>query len=102
MMIKKWMCTNILMGIVSVLPTGRAFAETIKVSAQAENLVIAKGVDARPDKAGMVLTHEIELPEFERGVYYRPYSGGVARGNRVEAVAFQSITELEAYKPFKY
>jgi hypothetical protein len=57
-----------------------------------------------PDESGMVLTREIQLPAFKRGAYYRPFStssdrGGVARGNRVEAVAFKSISELQAYQP---
>jgi len=57
-----------------------------------------------PDKSGMVLVREVQLPDFKQGAYYRPFSdsnarGAVARGNRVEAVAFNSISELQAYQP---
>lgn len=55
----------------------------------------------KPDKKGIVITREIKLPEFEKGIYYRPHSRSVAAGNRVEGVAFTSLTELENYKPSK-
>ena len=73
-------------------------AEPIVVTDASTGLFVESIPETKPDKAGMVLTREVTLPPFERGAYYRPYSGGGARGNRVEAVAFDSIADLEAYK----
>ncbi|WP_372846126.1 Sip1-related alpha-galactosidase [Pontiella sp.] len=84
---------------VGVLLAGIARAETITVTAEPQQLVIEKGMNAKPNAAGIVLTREVQLPAFKRGIYYRPFSGGVARGNRVEGVAFNSIGELQSYKP---
>ena len=78
---------------------GFAVAEQISIDAQPEKFVIAKGVDQKPDTKGFVLSREVVLPAFEAGANYRPFSGGGPRGNRVEAVAFKSIFELQAYKP---
>jgi len=74
-------------------------AEHIVVSGDSTKMVIESIHAVQPDKVGMVLTREIKLPTFERGAYYRPFSGGGPRGNRVEAIAFNSIAELEAYRP---
>ncbi|MGD9420345.1 MAG: Sip1-related alpha-galactosidase [Verrucomicrobiota bacterium JB025] len=88
--------------LVAVASLCTAFAaESIMVPADATGMAVETLSSAKPDKAGLVLTREVKLPEFSRGVYYRPFSGGVARGNRVEAVAFESIAELQSYKPSK-
>lgn len=55
----------------------------------------------QPNKAGMVLSEEVLLPPFEKGAFYRPHSQSIARGNRVEAVAFNSLADLQSYKPSK-
>ena len=73
-------------------------AEPIVVTGDSTGMVVETLNAAQPDKQGMVLTREVQLPAFKRGAYYRPFSGGVARGNRVEAVAFDSIADLQAYK----
>jgi hypothetical protein len=86
---------------VGALAAGQALAEKITVTAEAQKLVIEKGMDAKPDKSGMVITREIELPPFEKGAFYRPHSQNIARGNRVEAVAFNSLAELQSYTPSK-
>lgn len=80
-------------------------AESIVVSGASTGLIVENLNAAKPDNAGIVLSREVELPQFEDGVYYRPFTerngkgGSIARGNRVEAVAFKSIADLEAYQP---
>lgn len=76
-----------------------AHAESITITDQAKGFVIEKGIDAKPDKTGMVLSREMVLPAFEKGAFYRPHSQSIARGNRVEAIAFNSIADLQAYRP---
>ncbi|MGJ8654581.1 MAG: Sip1-related alpha-galactosidase [Opitutaceae bacterium] len=82
-------------------------AESIVVSGASTGLIVDNLNAATPDKAGIVLSREVELPKFENGVFYRPFTerngkgGHIARGNRVEAVAFKSIADLEAYQPSK-
>ncbi|CAA6691842.1 MULTISPECIES: Sip1-related alpha-galactosidase [unclassified Lentimonas] len=76
-------------------------AEPIVVSGNPTGLIVENLNAAKSDNAGIVLSREVTLPAFKHGVYYRPYSGGVARGNRVEGVAFDSIADLQAYKPSK-
>lgn len=98
-MIKKNLGWLGLMCAAGVLSAGQALAENITVTAEPQKLIIEKGVNAKPDKAGMVLTREVVLPPFEKGAFYRPHSPSIARGNRVEAVAFNSLAELKAYTP---
>ena len=74
-------------------------ADQIVIAGDSSGLVVATVDAAKPNAAGMVLSREVQLPEFEAGAFYRPFSKGVARGNRVESVAFKSISELEAYQP---
>ncbi|MGJ8640505.1 MAG: Sip1-related alpha-galactosidase [Opitutaceae bacterium] len=82
-------------------------AAPIVVSGDPTGMVVENLNAVKPNKAGIVLSREVELPTFEKGVFYRPFTqrngkgGHVARGNRVEAVAFTSIAELEAYEPSK-
>ncbi|MDA9260359.1 Sip1-related alpha-galactosidase [Puniceicoccaceae bacterium] len=76
-------------------------AESIVVSGNSAGLIVENLNAAKPDKGGIVLSREVTLPAFKRGIYFRPYSGGVARGNRVEGVTFDSIADLQAYKPSK-
>ena len=53
----------------------------------------------------MMLSREVELPDFEAVVFCRPSSEGIVRakgigrGNRGEAVAINTLGELEAYQP---
>ncbi|CAA6691837.1 MULTISPECIES: Sip1-related alpha-galactosidase [unclassified Lentimonas] len=87
--------------LAGVLSAGSLLAEEIVVTAETQKLIVAEGVNITPGKSGVVLTREVQLPEFRQGAYYRPWGGGPAVGNRVEAVAFTSLTDLEAYKPSK-
>jgi len=87
-----WMCA------VTVMSAGIVHAESITITAE-KGFVTAKGIDEKPDAKGFVLVREVVLPPFEAGAYYRPFSGGVATGNRVEAVAFNSLSELQDYQP---
>lgn len=80
-------------------------AKTITISTKASQLVEMEFSATTPLKDGMASSNLIHLPEFTQGVYYRPFTafgrGVVARGNRVEAVAFKSLAELQAYQPSK-
>lgn len=79
------------------------------LDAYAADIVIKPGVDGlavetleeTTPKSGNLLSCEVTLPPFTKGNYYRPYSGGTARGNRVESVAFSSLADLKAYEPSK-
>lgn len=52
-----------------------------------------------PDSNGIMGSTILQLPEFEKGIYYRPFSYANASGNRMAPVWFGDITELgdEAY-----
>jgi len=76
-------------------------AKPIVVTGDNTGMIVESLSEAKPDKDGIVLSREVKVPAFSRGAYYRPFSGGVARGNRVEAVAFKSIADLQGYKPSK-
>ncbi|MDP4624363.1 MAG: hypothetical protein NWT08_04400 [Akkermansiaceae bacterium] len=76
-------------------------AESLTITGNATGLLKETVSDLKSGKDGTGLTQEVELPEFTRGAYYRPHSASTAAGNRVEAVAFTSIAELEAYQPSK-
>ncbi|MGJ8691855.1 MAG: Sip1-related alpha-galactosidase [Thalassotalea sp.] len=79
-------------------------ATPIVITGKETGSIIENIKKVTPDAAGMVITREVQLPSFKQGAYYRPFSessarGGAARGNRVEAVAFKSINELQNYQP---
>ncbi|WP_136078019.1 hypothetical protein [Pontiella desulfatans] len=75
-------------------------AKPITITDRLENFVVEKGVDAAPDEKGFVVSREVELPTFEQGAYYRPYvDDRKSQGNKVEAVAFDSIRSLQSYQP---
>ncbi|MCP5535227.1 MAG: raffinose synthase [Akkermansiaceae bacterium] len=76
-------------------------AQEIKITSEPTGFIVEKGIRQKPDKAGFVLSREVKLPAFKRGAFYRPFSGGAARGNRVEAVAFTTLDELAGYTPPK-
>ena len=78
-----------------------AKAQPIIIGDDSSGLIVETLVAAQPDDSGRVLSREVKLPDFEQGVYYRPFSGGAARGNRVEAVAFKTFAELQDYRPSK-
>ncbi|MEP4079464.1 Sip1-related alpha-galactosidase [Haloferula sp.] len=82
-------------------------AEPVVITKAPAELIVEKLSAAKPGKDGLVLTREVALPKFEKGVWYRPFTrrngkgGSIARGNRVEAIAFESLAQLESYKPSK-
>ncbi len=50
-----------------------------------------------PNEGGIIAQIKLELPEFEKGVYYRPFSEKLAAGNRVEPLWFEDITQLDTF-----
>ncbi|MFC1765055.1 Sip1-related alpha-galactosidase [Planctomycetota bacterium] len=92
-------CFQLLLILMIVSLCSALQAEPIVIGDGPNGLIVNNIDSTQPDNAGMVLTREMVLPAFERGAYYRPYSGGGPRGNRVEAIAFKSFAELEAYRP---
>ena len=76
-------------------------AQQIEIGDDSSGLIVETLSAAQPDKSGVVMSREVTLPEFEHGVYYRPFSRKMARGNRVEALAFDSIADLQNYQPSK-
>ncbi|MGJ8634354.1 MAG: Sip1-related alpha-galactosidase [Luteolibacter sp.] len=74
-------------------------ADQLVVTSDSRALITENVEALKPGKDGVVLTRELKLPTFKRGAYYRPHSKSSASGNRVEALAFNSIAELEAYVP---
>jgi len=87
--------SNILCLLTFMLACTPSFPEFIEIGDEGSKFIIEKNVTENSSS----LNTTIKLPSFEKGTYYRPYSGGVAAGNRVEAVAFNSLEELQAYKP---
>ncbi len=51
-----------------------------------------------PDSNGIIAEIKLELPQFAKGIYYRPFSAKLAAGNRVEPLWFSQISELGAYE----
>lgn len=51
-----------------------------------------------PNKNGIIANIQLQLPNFQKGIYYRPFSEKLAAGNRVEPIWFTEITELDSYK----
>ncbi|MBU3011301.1 alpha-galactosidase [Polaribacter vadi] len=51
-----------------------------------------------PDSKGIIAEITLELPQFKKGIYYRPFSEKLAAGNRVEPLWFDHISELSNYK----
>ncbi len=95
------MKTILSVALVGLFSTAALLAQPIAVTADPTGFIVEKNVDLKPDKGGFVLSREVTLPAFTRGAFYRPFSGGGARGNRVEAVAFSSLEDLAGYTPSK-
>lgn len=96
---------NLTLALIGFLSTCALFAKAIEVTSDSTGMIIENLRSAQPDKEGTILSLEVQLPEFEKGAYYRPFTkrngagGSIARGNRVEAIAFVSLADLEAYQP---
>ncbi len=50
-----------------------------------------------PDSNGIIAEIILKLPEFKKGIYYRPFSAKLAAGNRVEPVWFSNISQLDSF-----
>ncbi len=51
-----------------------------------------------PNKDGIIAAIELVLPEYEEGIYFRPFSEKLAAGNRVEPLWFNHISDLDNYE----
>ncbi|MGE9269992.1 MAG: Sip1-related alpha-galactosidase [Verrucomicrobiales bacterium] len=92
--------------VTSLALASSAFAAgVIEISKDPMRLITEELDQASPNDGGTVLSREVQLPKFEKGAYYRPFTrrggpgGSIARGNRVEAIAFESLSQLEDYEP---
>lgn len=54
-----------------------------------------------PNDKGVIADIVLKLPEYEKGMYYRPFSEVKASGNRMEALWFGDVKELFNYKQIK-
>jgi len=54
--------------------------------------------ELNPDSTGIIAEIKLELPRFQKGIYFRPFSKKLASGNRVEPLWFTEISELDGYK----
>jgi Raffinose synthase or seed imbibition protein Sip1 len=63
-----------------------------------EGLIKLEKQEFKPDSNGIIADIKINLGTFEKAVYYRPFSDGVASGNRVEPLWFDEVTDLVNYK----
>ncbi|MFB9052716.1 Sip1-related alpha-galactosidase [Formosa undariae] len=53
------------------------------------------------DSKGIIAEIILELPEYQKGMYYRPFSEVKASGNRMEALWFDAVSDLLNYKQIK-
>ncbi|MDO7172375.1 Sip1-related alpha-galactosidase [Mariniflexile sp. AS56] len=54
-----------------------------------------------PNGDGIIAEVALKLPEYQNGMYYRPFSEKLASGNRMEALWFTNVSELSNYKKQK-
>jgi hypothetical protein len=50
------------------------------------------------DSQGVIADIKLELPEFQKGVYYRPFSEKLAAGNRMEPLWFENLAQLDTFE----
>lgn len=62
-------------------------------------LLFLKKQKLTPDSTGVIADIKINFGNFERGIYFRPFSERPAAGNRVEPVWFRKKSDLINYKP---
>lgn len=63
-----------------------------------EGLLSIKKQMLKPDSAGVLINIPIKLPDYQKGIYYRPFSEKVAAGNRMEPLWFNSPSDLANFK----
>jgi hypothetical protein len=51
-----------------------------------------------PDEDGVIAEMKLELPIYQKGIYYRPFSYKIAAGNRMEPLWFENIAQLDAFE----
>lgn len=54
--------------------------------------------DLVPDENGIIAQVKLDLPDFQKGIYYRPFSPTTASGNRVEPLWLADISDLANLK----
>lgn len=65
--------------------------------ANSQGLLSIKKQVLQPDSAGVLANIPIQLPGYQKGIYYRPFSSHLASGNRMEALWFNSPADLSNY-----
>ncbi len=63
-----------------------------------KGLITVDNQDFVPDSNGIIADIRLKLEPFEKGVYFRPFSGKLASGNRVEPLWFSEVSDLSGYK----
>lgn len=66
-------------------------------SSNSEGVFTIKKQSLKPDYSGILADIALALPAYEKGIYYRPFSSKLASGNRMEALWFNTPSELEKY-----
>ena len=62
-----------------------------------EGLLSLEKQPLQPDSEGVIATISIKLPDYHKGMYYRPFSDKIASGNRMEPLWFDRVSDLENY-----
>ncbi len=63
----------------------------------AKGVFILKQQPLVPNEEGIIARIKLRLPEFQKGVYYRPFSEKLAAGNRIEPLWFEHIEQLKDF-----
>ena len=74
--------------------------QALHISSESVGMIVEKNVDKKPNSEGILFSRKVLLPEFKKGIYYRPFSSPnrITTGNRISGVAFTSISGLANYK----
>ncbi|MBB5268750.1 Sip1-related alpha-galactosidase [Algibacter amylolyticus] len=65
---------------------------------KSEGLIMLEEQDLKPNADGIISDIKLNLTPFDKGIYYRPFSEGIASGNRMEPLWFDNVSELSNYK----
>ncbi|WP_052823317.1 Sip1-related alpha-galactosidase [Neotamlana sedimentorum] len=75
------------------------FPEILNLSAlNKKGVITVAKQELTPDSTGVIAEIPLGFPEYNRGIYYRPFSKKLAAGNRVEPLWFNDVSELDGYK----
>ncbi len=95
-LIQKKACIFLLCLLVTILSK----AQEITIGNTGVHMELHKNCNILPKpNTKHTIIRKLNLPSFEKGMYYRPYRDVVAAGNQVDAIAFESIKALQAYRP---